>query len=254
MGIERDILKNRMSISKNGQIHLTIIYDNIATKEPFQADWGFSCFVQGFEKSILFDTGKEGDILLGNMKNLEISPHDIDLVLLSHYHKDHTGGLSALLELNPNIEVWLPKFFPIGFKERVSKNGNRLVEVERQLKICDGAFTTGVIEGWIKEQSLVLDTASGLVVITGCAHPRLINILPRIKELFGRDIHMLLGGFHLTGFQTDEIREVIAMLEGLHIQKICPCHCTGDKARSMFTEKFAEDFIKAGAGKEIFVG
>jgi 7,8-dihydropterin-6-yl-methyl-4-(beta-D-ribofuranosyl)aminobenzene 5'-phosphate synthase len=240
-------------MAKTDQIHLTIVYDNNAYKESLQTDWGFSCFIQGLEKSILFDTGGKGNILLGNMEKLKISPMDIDLVFLSHYHKDHTGGLSTLLRFNPKIEVWLPKFFPQDFKEQILAAVTSLVEVEGRQKICDGAFTTGVIEGWIKEQSLVLDTTQGLIVVTGCAHPRLINILPKVRDMFGENIHLVLGGFHLAGFQTDEIQEVIDMLNALKIQKIGPCHCTGDKALRMFAGEYAENFIKAGAGKEIFV-
>lgn len=240
-------------MAKTDQIHLTIVYDNNAYKESLQTDWGFSCFIQGLEKSILFDTGGKGNILLGNMEKLKISPMDIDLVFLSHYHKDHTGGLSTLLRFNPKIEVWLPKFFPQDFKEQILAAVTSLVEVEGRQKICDGAFTTGVIEGWIKEQSLVLDTTQGLIVVTGCAHPRLINILPKVRDMFGENIHLVLGGFHLAGFQTDEIQEVIDMLNTLKIQKIGPCHCTGDKALRMFAGEYAENFIKAGAGKEIFV-
>lgn len=240
-------------MAKTDQIHLTIVYDNNAYKESLQTDWGFSCFIQGLEKSILFDTGGKGNILLGNMEKLKISPMDIDLVFLSHYHKDHTGGLSTLLRFNPKIEVWLPKFFPQDFKEQILAAVTSLVEVEGHQKICDGAFTTGVIKGWIKEQSLVLDTTQGLIVVTGCAHPRLINILPKVRDMFGENIHLVLGGFHLAGFQTDEIQEVIDMLNTLKIQKIGPCHCTGDKALRMFAGEYAENFIKAGAGKEIFV-
>ncbi|MCK4932548.1 MAG: MBL fold metallo-hydrolase, partial [Candidatus Aminicenantes bacterium] len=228
-----------------------IVYDNNAAKKPLQPDWGFSCLVRGLEKSILFDTGGKGNILLGNMEKLKISPMDIDLVFLSHYHRDHTGGLSTLLQFNPKIEVWLPKFFPQDFKEQVLAAATSLVEVEGHQKICDGAFTTGVIMGWIKEQSLVLDTTQGLIVVTGCAHPRLINILPKVRDIFGENIHLVLGGFHLAGFQTDEIQEVIDMLNALKIQKIGPCHCTGDKALRMFADEYAENFIKTGAGKEI---
>ncbi len=238
-------------MAKTNQIHLTIVYDNNAAKKPLQPDWGFSCLVRGLEKSILFDTGGKGNILLGNMEKLKISPMDIDLVFLSHYHRDHTGGLSTLLQFNPKIEVWLPKFFPQDFKEQVLAAATSLVEVEGHQKICDGAFTTGVIMGWIKEQSLVLDTTQGLIVVTGCAHPRLINILPKVRDIFGENIHLVLGGFHLAGFQTDEIQEVIDMLNALKIQKIGPCHCTGDKALRMFADEYAENFIKTGAGKEI---
>jgi len=240
-------------MAKTDQIHLTIVYDNNAYKESLQTDWGFSCFIQGLEKSILFDTGGNGNVLFENMEKLGISPRDIDLVFLSHYHKDHTGGLSVLLRANSKIEVWLPKFFPADFKEQILTAGASIVEVAGHQKICDGAFTTGVIEGWIKEQSLVLDTTSGLVVVTGCAHPRLINILFKVKDLFGDNFYAVLGGFHLAGFQKNEIEEVIEKLKMLGVKKIGPCHCTGENARKMFSDAYKKDFIEVGVGKEVVV-
>jgi 7,8-dihydropterin-6-yl-methyl-4-(beta-D-ribofuranosyl)aminobenzene 5'-phosphate synthase len=233
------------------QVKLTIVYDNNTCEKSLQADWGFACLIQGFEKSILFDTGTRSEILLTNMGELGIQPKLIDCVFLSHFHRDHTGGLSSLIELNPEIEVWLPEFFPEDFKERILAGGASCVEVSGHQKICDRIFTTGVIEGWIKEQSLVLDTTCGLVVVTGCAHPRLTNILTKIQDLFGGNIYAVVGGFHLAGLQKNEIEEVIRELKTLGVQKIGPCHCTGENARKMFSEAYKEDFVEVGVGREI---
>jgi 7,8-dihydropterin-6-yl-methyl-4-(beta-D-ribofuranosyl)aminobenzene 5'-phosphate synthase len=235
------------------QVKLTIVYDNNPYKNSLQTDWGFSCLVHGFEKSILFDTGTKPKILLHNMEKLGIRPGLIDCVLLSHFHKDHTGGLSKLMKLNPEIEVWLPEFFPEDFKAEIVSAGASIVEVTGHQKICDGVFTTGIINGWIKEQSLVLDTSGGLVVVTGCAHPRLTNILSEVKSLFDKNIYAALGGFHLTGFQKDEIEDVIQTLKTLGLQKIGPCHCTGESARKMFSDVYKEDFIEVGVGREVVI-
>ncbi|MGD8537731.1 MAG: MBL fold metallo-hydrolase [Candidatus Aminicenantes bacterium] len=238
-----------MERKKQGK--LTIAYDNNTTEKSLPADWGFSCLIQGFEKSILFDTGTKPEILLHNMGKLGIQPRRIDCVFLSHFHKDHTGGLSSLLELNPEIEVWLPEFFPEDFKAKIFASGVSIVEVTDHQKICEGISTTGIIKGWIKEQSLVLDTTDGLVVVTGCAHPRLTNILSKVKNLFDKNIFASLGGFHLAGFQKNEIEEVIQELKTLGVQKIGPCHCTGESARKMFSDVFKEHFIDVGVGREV---
>ena len=240
-------------MEKKNQVKLTIVYDNNTTEKSLQADWGFSCLVQGFDRSILFDTGTKPEILQHNMGKLGIQPSLIDCVFLSHFHKDHTGGLNALIELNPEIEVWLPEFFPEDFKTEIVRSGASIIEVTGHQKICDGVFTTGIIDGWIKEQSLVLETASGLMVVTGCAHPRLTNILSKVKDLFGKNIYAALGGFHLAGFQRHEIEDVIQKLMALGVQKIAPCHCTGESARKMFSDVFKEDFIDVGVGREVVV-
>lgn len=238
-------------MNEKNPLHLTIVYDNYPFDDKLQIDWGFSCLVEGLDKTILFDTGTNGQILLSNMKKLSISPELIDYVILSHAHRDHTGGLEALLDRNPNVEVWLPAFFSSDFKEGVRKTGASVVEVETFQKICEGAFTTGVIEGWIREQSLVLDTHKGLVVITGCAHPRIVRIIAKAKELLKKDVYLAFGGFHLTGFDKADINEIIYKFRDLGVEKVGPCHCSGEEARKLFSEEYKDDFIEIGVGKKI---
>lgn len=238
-------------MNNRSSVQMSVVYDNNPYDENLKTDWGFSCFVEGPEKSILFDSGANGQILLSNMEKLGIQPEKIDVVVLSHDHKDHTGGLEALLTRNSYIEVWLPHFFTSSFKSGVREKGAKVVEVETSREIFKGAYTSGVIEGWIKEQSLVLDTDKGLIVMTGCAHPRIVNIIARVKELFAKDICLTLGGFHLAGFYKNEIKKIIAKFRDFGVQKVGPCHCSGDEARILFSEAYQEDFITIGVGKKI---
>jgi len=232
-------------------IQMTIVFDNNPFNKELELDWGFSCFIKGLDKSILFDTGGNGRILLSNMEKLRIRPDDIDLAILSHAHGDHTGGLEALLEKNSKIEVWIPEFFSSSFKDSIKKKGATVVEVQNFKKICEGAYTTGVVMGWIKEQSLMLDTDKGLIVITGCAHPRITKIIATAKELLKKDIYLVFGGFHLAGFEKKEIKEIIDNFRMSEVKKVGPCHCSGDEARKIFAEEYKNDFIEIGAGKEI---
>jgi len=242
-----------IEMKNTNPIQMIIVYDNNPFDEKLEMDWGFSCFIKGLEKSILFDTGTNGRILLSNMEKLGIRPEEIDLVFLSHAHGDHTGGLDALLTQNSKIEVWLPEFFSPSFKDAIKKKGASIVEVESFQKICEGAYTTGVISGWIKEQSLILDTEKGIIVITGCAHPRITKIIAKAKELLKKDIYMVFGGFHLAGFDKREIKEIIDHFRASGVKKVGPCHCSGDEARKLFAEEYKDDFIEIGAGKEIKV-
>jgi 7,8-dihydropterin-6-yl-methyl-4-(beta-D-ribofuranosyl)aminobenzene 5'-phosphate synthase len=237
----------------NKPIQMTIVYDNNSFDKKLEEDWGFSCFIRGLEKSILFDTGTNGHILLSNMEKLGIHPEEIELVFLSHGHEDHIGGLDALLTQNSKIEVWLPEFFSSSFKKAIKKEVATVTEVENFQKICEGAYTTGVIAGWIKEQSLILETDKGLIVITGCAHPRIVNIIALAKELLKKDIHMVFGGFHLAGFYENEIEEIIDQFRVTGVIKVGPGHCSGDEARRLFAEEYKKDFIEIGAGKQIKV-
>lgn len=232
-------------------LHMTVVYDNHPFDEQLELDWGFSCFIEGLEKSILFDTGTNGQILLSNMQKLGIQPEAIDCVILSHAHRDHTGGWEALFGKNSNIEVWLPAFFSSSFKDMVSKKRAKIIEVESFQQICQGAYTTGVIEGWIKEQSLTLDTDKGLVLMTGCAHPRIVNIITKAKGLLNKDVYLALGGFHMAGFDKAEIKNIIDRFRQLGVKKLAPCHCSGDETREFFAQEYRDDFLKIGAGAKI---
>jgi 7,8-dihydropterin-6-yl-methyl-4-(beta-D-ribofuranosyl)aminobenzene 5'-phosphate synthase len=232
---------------------MTVVYDNNPFDENLTRDWGFSCFIEGLEKTILFDTGKDGEILLSNMEKLGIHPEEIDCVFLSHDHKDHTGGLDALLKKNHGVEVWLPEFFSTNFKEAIRANGATVVEVEGFKKISEGAHTTGIIQGWIKEQSLVLDSDKGLIVVTGCAHPRILKIISTANNLFGKDVYMAFGGFHLAAYQEEEIKEIIGRFRAQGVKKVGMGHCSGDNSRALFAKEYKGDFIKIGVGKKVDV-
>lgn len=230
---------------------MSLVYDNNPHDEMLKTDWGFSCFAEGLEKSILFDTGANGQILLFNMEKLGLQPERIDVVVLSHAHRDHTGGLEDLLVLNPKLEIWLPWFFGSDFKDQIRGKGAKVVEVNASREICESSYTFGVIEGWIKEQSLVLDTEKGLILMIGCAHPRIAQIIARVIEIFDKDISIALGGFRLAGFEKREIKEIIRKFRDSGIKNVGFAQCSGDEARALFYEEYKEDFIKIGVGKKI---
>lgn len=232
-------------------IHLRIIYDNNALNEEFQADWGFSCLVTGLKKSILFDTGADGKILLHNMEKLTVDPNSIDAVVISHDHYDHTGGLKALTQKNRRLEVWFPQFFSDTFKEALHSEKVKSVPVDRFQEICPGAFTTGVISGWINEQSLIVSSSQGPVLITGCAHPRITRIMEQAREKTGKELYAVLGGFHLAGFEQEEIMEIIEEFKATGVKKAGPCHCSGEDARRLFSREYGKGFLNLSAGKEV---
>ena len=235
----------------NKQLSITITYDSNIYDPKLHANWGFSCFVTGLEKSILFDTGANGKILLHNMESLDILPQNIDVVLLSHDHYDHTGGLDAILAKNPQIEVWFPHFFSSPFQEKLQVLKTKPVPVEEYQEICPGVFTTGVISGWINEQSLILSSSRGFILITGCAHPRITRIMEQVRNKTGKNLYAVLGGFHLAGFEQNEILEIIREFKDTGVKKAGPCHCSGDEAQHLFSQEYGKDFLDLSAGKEV---
>ncbi len=127
--------ENNNYINTQG-IEITVIYDNYLFKSGLKTSWGFSCVVKGTEKTILFDTGGDGDTLLNNMKALAIVPEEVDLVVLSHIHGDHVGGLDDFLGQNPNVTVCMPQSFPLRFKENIREYGTEFLEVKEGRQNC----------------------------------------------------------------------------------------------------------------------
>ena len=207
---------------------ITIVYDNEVWKEGLKADWGFSCLVEVYGKKILFDTGANGSILLENMKTLNIDPTVVEEIFISHAHWDHTGGLADFLKINP-VKVYVPSSF------QVSGGAAEIIEVKEALKLHDDIFSTGELENI--EQSLVVKTEKGSVVIAGCSHPGVENILNAASP-FGKP-YALIGGLH--GFNEFDLVE--------DLELICATHCT--QFKSEIKSRYPEKYIEGGAGKVI---
>ena len=239
------------SVEALENLNITIIYDNNHYKNGLKTAWGFSCIIKGTEKNILFDTGGDGSILLANLKELDINPEEIELVVLSHIHNDHVGGLTDLLEINPELTIYLPASFPGNFKKNIGKYGAKTFDVREPVEISRGTYSTGELGTHIIEQSLIIHAKKGMILITGCAHPGIITIAKKAKDLFKKDILLALGGFHLASERGNEISNIINDLKKLGVQYIGPCHCSGDLARQLFRKEFADKYIDVGVGKMI---
>lgn len=207
---------------------ITIVYDNEAKQPGLKADWGFSSLIETQDAPpLLFDTGADGSILLHNMSQLKIDPSAIGIVVISHPHWDHFGGLEDVLKVNKDVELYLPQSFPAG---RIS--AKKITVVKEPLQIGNNIFSTGELNGI--EQSLVVSTDKGLLVIVGCSHPGVGSILDAASRL--GQVYGIIGGFH--GFHD------FKRLTGLSL--ICPCHCTQYKAE--IKRLFAAQCIDCGAG------
>jgi len=228
-----------------------IIHDNNPFDDRLKTAWGFAATVTGPDKTILFDTGSDGTLLLDNMALMEIDPNAIDTVFLSHAHDDHTGGLVGFLAVHPTVDVFLLESFPKRFKETVRGYGAAVVEVESPREICAHVYSTGRMGRQVCEQALVVRTVKGLIVLTGCAHPGVEKIVERVRALYEEDILLVMGGFHL-GWATDgQIEQVIRTLKGFGVRYVAPTHCTGEKAQDLFLKYFGNRCLRAGVGSII---
>ena len=216
------------------EISIITVYDNYQVSSQLKTGWGFSCLIKTENQSLLFDTGADSDILLSNMEKLGVNPKEIDFVFISHLHQDHIGGLPGILRLKPELKVYQPDSF------------SKLTE------IVDGIYTTGPLGNEIKEQSLIIKSEKGLIIVTGCAHSGIVNIIKKTKEMFPEEkIYLVIGGFHLFEASDSQVKNIIREFKELGVQKVAPCHCSGDKTRLLFEEEYQENFINNGVGKII---
>jgi len=211
---------------------IIVLYDNDVKHPGLFSGWGFSCLIEHREHRVLFDTGWDGDILLSNMTKLHVLPKNIDSIVLSHQHWDHIGGLSQLLRHSGKTDVYLPTSFSQRFKSEIASKSN-VFEIQKPREIRKGILSTGEIKANVNEQSLIVKTSKGGLLITGCAHPRLENILRIAKSQ--TKIYGVIGGFH-------DFDRYDALTD---LSLIVPCHCTQHKQeiRKRFPEAYQDGFV-----------
>ena len=268
------------------------------TGDALRGEHGFSCLV-GVEKAgkttrVLFDAGLTPDGLIENMRRLELDPRDIDIVVLSHGHWDHTTGMDGLVRAlgRANVPVLIhPAFWsrrrlalpgrepvelPTTSKPALEGAGFEIVERELPSFLLDGSLlvtgevdrTTDFEQGFpvheahrhgrwqpdpliLDDQALVANVRGrGLVVLTGCGHSGIVNILRYVRKLTDGDrIHAVIGGFHLSGpFFERVIEPTCEALATFAPDHLVPSHCTGWRATHAIAARFPEAFIQNSVG------
>jgi len=231
---------------------IEIIFNDKAINSRFLEEHGFSCLL---DRHLLFDTGLSPEVLLKNMKTTGSAIGDISSVVISHDHQDHTGGLWEILRIRKGLKVHACPNFSQDFKEKVKAFCGILVEHDKPFEISKNIFLTGEIPGIYKgksmpEQSLVVKTELGISVITGCAHPGIINILEKVRLYFSsREIYSVFGGFHLYDKNEKEMNDIVAQFQAINVKKAGPTHCSGNTAEEIFAKKYMNNFIEVKAGQ-----
>ena len=176
---------------------------------------GFSVLVETADARLLFDTGPDGEVLMDALGREGLEVVDIDMVVLSHAHRDHAGGLARLLFEWPLLEVSAPR----RIAPDVAKGLPREAVVRGEdgpREVAPNVMVTGDLGGDIPEQALLLDTGEGRVVLVGCGHPG----LRRVLDAAGGEVHLLAGGIH--DLDPDDADQ-----PGL--ERMLVCHCTPSK-------------------------
>jgi 7,8-dihydropterin-6-yl-methyl-4-(beta-D-ribofuranosyl)aminobenzene 5'-phosphate synthase len=253
------------SAQVEGEITLTDIYDNylfsasdsisISQSGYLGTHWGLSCLIEGTQETILFDTGYHADVLQANIGALNIDLGGLDLLVTSHNHPDHIAGIPVVLQYPSITRAYFGMSFAAPLADMlVTVDGVQRatpIRVGEPLEICPGVWASGDLSGSPNEQFLILDTRDGLVVLTGCAHPGVASTVQRAEEVLGKNVYMLIGGFHLLTTPAGTVAQIIQDLQALGVRKVAPSHCTGDEAIALFKAAYGDSCLAMGEGRKV---
>lgn len=271
-------------------LNISVLVDDCASSTGFLGEHGLSYWVDTGDHAFLFDTGY-GLVLDHNAYLMDIPLNRADAVILSHGHDDHTGGLQSVLRHNPGIRVGVHPhaFTPRYIQEETSTRANgfsrfspssiaqehgQLMLTETPTEILPGVSVTGTIprtynvdrinrgyylddagtrpDPFTDEQAVLLDTAAGTVVLVGCSHAGLPNIMEYVADLTGRRrIHAIIGGLHLSDASADIMENVLDLLFEFNVKMLGLAHCTGPEAKAVFRTKFSTRCADISIGTRI---
>lgn len=232
---------------------LTVVYDNREFSPGWETGWGFSCLFENEKEKLLFDTGDNSKKLLFNIEKAKIDINSINALTFSHNHWDHVDGAEGFLKRNKTAKVYIPSNFPEKFSDMVKYYGHDCEKINGKVKLISGVYSTPVLKGTSgpDEQGVIADGEKGYALITGCAHPGILNMTKQAGRIFGEPIKMILGGFHLRSVSENDILKLISKLEQAGVEIFCPCHCTGGMQIEVFSKNCGKQFMKIGSGKII---
>jgi 7,8-dihydropterin-6-yl-methyl-4-(beta-D-ribofuranosyl)aminobenzene 5'-phosphate synthase len=261
---------------------ITLI-ENLVESGGLLAEHGLSVYIETDNRKILFDTGQSG-MFLQNAKTLGVIVEDIDAVVLSHGHYDHTGGLYPFLEVNQKAKVYAkrdvftPKyrsnktFIGIPLNDEVLKD--RLIFVDEVTELDEGVFMMPHIpieysvdthfDGLLKQvnNELVADDfddelfialvhKTKINIITACSHRGITNICEAATNHFKLKVKLILGGFHMKNCTTEQYIHITHYFRKLQPKSLGVCHCTGIEKYADLRRECEMSFFYNFTGKEI---
>lgn len=227
------------------EVEITVLLDNYPNG-TLQNPWGVSMLVETNDYTILFDTGSEPNALGNNSIALGKDLTQVDYVIISHEHWDHTYGLEYVAEVKPGVTVYVPYNMGTMIRTEIENLGFDVVRIHQTTILSPGIAIIGELYGPPYEHALAVNIANvGLVVVVGCSHPGVENHVEKAVTDLSVDPYLVIGGFHLGGAgQTIYAATTTSLLE-LGVDYIFPIHCSGDGIRA-YIESFYPEYYREG--------
>lgn len=272
------------------KLKATVVCENyVLWSHVALAEHGFSVFLKTDSGNWLVDTGS-GKTILHNAPELGLDLASVQGVILSHNHWDHTGGLLPVAKAKSGLEVYAhPALFRETFhddsvgdniglpysREELEAHGMTFSLSTEFREIVPGLWLTGEVprvteyendgfsqmvkmqNGYEKDhvsddQSVVIETEKGLVVVLGCCHAGIINTLTYISDKMGtKSFYAVFGGTHLAPANDEKLKKVLADLDGFKIHLLGISHCSGLTIVPALHEKFGSRFSYYGVGASL---
>ena len=274
----------------NSDNQITILVENYAYKTQF-AEWGFSAHINYNGQRFLLDVGQSGSCVLKNAAKLHVDLTSLNGIILSHGHYDHTDGLKLVLQTQKSTAIYAhPNLFATRYsdsRDSLYYTGIKYTrhELESTLsatfhlhpgltQIADRIYMTGEVpftnsmetiparfkvevnsqiipDTFPDDNSIIIDDPKGLIIIFGCAHRGIVNIMNFAKKEFNKKIYAIMGGTHLYNASPEHFAFVVDFIKHEDIKLIAPGHCSGIDQIFAFKDIFKERVTPAFCG-EVF--
>lgn len=269
------------------------LVENTTISANYKPEHGLSFYIETEKHKILYDVGPN-DLFLHNAKKLNVNIEDIDIVIISHGHSDHGGGLSYFLKNNKKAKIYIRKsafephyikvaFIPIYIGLDPSLINDERIVFTDDINIIDEELilfsnvkeehffsksnkklfvkNNGglMLDDFNHEQSLIITNGSKKILISGCSHSGMINIINKAQEITRSDLDIVIGGFHLFNppthkYESSEYIDLVAQSLAKTNCMYYTCHCTGVKAYEMLKLVLLDRINYLSTGSSISIG